>query len=158
MILEDGEIEERAKYVAADIPDFIGDERARGYLEGFTDGYKQGAHWMQETMFNKAAIGFEGWMSVTVESEMGTSTRRNTVTIEQELVYKFVWQAATLSMQKQVNQMIDGAGEDNERINKLKAENERLRHALEALADASECRGDEDCDHCVARAALREDK
>jgi hypothetical protein len=73
----------------------------------------------------QAASGFEDWMNESVESEMGRiSSRRNTVTIEQELCNKFVWQQAKLSSQKE--------------IARLKEEIEELRNCAVRFFDAED--------------------
>jgi chromosome segregation ATPase len=46
----------------------------------------------------------------------------------------------------------------NEKCDALTAENARLKLHLTALLETTECRGDEDCDHCQATLALKESK
>ena len=70
-------------------------EVAENEINAFKAGYKL-AH-------DEAMDGFEEWMNESVESEMGRiSSRRHTVTMEQELCNKFVWQQAKLSSQKEI--------------------------------------------------------
>lgn len=74
---------------------------------------------------------FEEWMNEPVESEMGTiSSRRNTVTIEQELCNKFVWIAASLPLMERIDRMKSDYKKDMDRKDKevsyLKNECSRL--------------------------------
>lgn len=63
-----------------------------------------------------------------------------------DIVYRYsheAWQAVVEYKQKEINNLINGAAKDNEMINRLQAENKKLREAIREAIDFPEWCGNE---------------
>lgn len=185
MSITEIQVEEAFKKGFADVVDLVDPDR----MSSVQIGFRAGARWMQEKMFEQASEGFEEWHETKLKEMqkkfiapawMSFQGARNDT--------GKAWAAAKLSDAKEkedlkhelgmtrkslsiayddLQKMRDFTGVTltstgfHEHETKVHALEQKLAKAcdhLQIMIDNSECRGDEDCDHCQAVLALKEVK